>query len=239
MDTRRIIIYLIDQLIMAKILIIEDDLPLSQTLMNLLNRHHEAYHAISLSEAINKLKLQPFDLLIIDRQLPDGDGIEIIHYLQERSLSARTLILTQNKSLPDKIEGLEIGADEYLHKPFDYEELILRINHLLKIRKAKCSQVYRCGPITLDFDNRLVKIRDQEWNLRKKEAQILAYFIDRINQVVTREDLIYAIWSPEGKPNVNLRTIDVHLRRLRLRLGAYRHFLQSVHGSGYRFQLTP
>ena len=222
---------------MTRILIVEDDFSLGQTLMNLLGRHYETSYAPTLLTAKQKIDTYTFDVAIIDRCLPDGDGLDLVMHLAEQNFSTRTLLLTRKSTATDKVEGLQQGADDYLGKPFSFDELMLRVESLLTKSKNRPLTIYHCGPMTLFLETRRLQVCGEERLLRKKEAQVLAYFLSRINQVITREDLRHAIWGPEGRPDIDIRTIDVNCRRLRLRLGAYRHFLQSIHGTGYRLSI--
>ena len=216
---------------MFRVLIVEDDQMLMQQLKRLLEHAYSLTCASTLSEAYAQLEKKLFDIAVVDRVLPDGDGLELVTSLHDDSPGTKTLVLTHKSAIEDRIAGLQEGADEYLPKPFSADELLLRLQHLASIQHMETSEWQTVG--TLMYKRSTGEVFDDgiSKHLRPRELQILDCLARHRNQVVTRRTLISHIWGSTAEPSET--TLDVYLRRLRMLLGNSAKNIQTVRGFGY------
>ncbi len=215
-------------------LIVEDDSSLAQTLkVSLQKEGLRVVIAQNFKIAINLINQYKFDLVILDRLLPDGDGIDLVEELLDINHQTRVLMLTTKSETIHRIKGLKLGVDEYLSKPFSHQELMLRIKNLLAKQKIYLPEVISCGEIVL-FPKTCSLIVDGHWNkIRPRESQILACLIYHQGFVVTDEVLLDFVWGHTGNfPSHS--SISVYIRRIRMALGLKSSRLETVRGVGYR-----
>jgi len=178
------------------------------------------------------------DLIILDLMLPDSDGIEICKYLKsnENFNSIPIIMLTALSSEVDRILGLEIGADDYVTKPFSPRELVARVKAVLRRRTEKqLSSQIKIGDILLiDFNKYKVYVENKEINLTSTEFRILKILAQKRGWVFTRDQILYHLWGHDKA--VLDRTVDVHIKRLREKLGKAGKFIKSVRGVGYKIE---
>ena len=228
---------------LGNILLVEDEENLHEALK--LNLEMEGYSVTSAfdgNKALSNLENEYFDLIIMDIMLPELDGISVIERARILNIDTPILILSAKSTIPDKIIGLKKGADDYLTKPFDLEELMLRVDKL--IRKNKQLQMRETVSETYTFGNNHISFSAQEattWdnkklNLSKKESMLLKLLIENKNEVVTREKILQVVWGYNVYPNT--RTIDNFILNFRKYFErnsrSPRHF-HSVRGVGYKF----
>ena len=224
----------------ARILLVEDEPGLVMTLTDLLTA--EGYEVESATDGpsglAKALKLK-FDLMVLDVMLPGKSGLEVCRELRQQGNPIAVLMLTAKTQLYDRVVGLKLGADDYLTKPFEPPELLARIEALL--RRVKSDRPtplthFQFSNVEIDFDRGEVRKGGVEINLAAKELELLRYLIDRRGNVVSRDELLEAVW--EYQPGVSSRTIDVHVAWLRQKLEdnpqTPRH-IHTVRGVGYRF----
>ncbi len=217
-----------------RILIIEDDHSLSLLLLHCLGNHYLVHLAGSLAEAYRVLDKQKIDLVIIDRVLPDGDGLELVSYLHDNSFLTRSLILSHKSMLADRVDGLQTGADDYLGKPFGTSELLLRVKRLLEKEKISRTDMIETNTFKLDLQSGTVSAQQFNVQLRRREMQILAFLMRRRNQVVDRNSIIAGVWGAvTAQPTT--ASLDVYVRRIRLRLGKYASCVKTHRSYGYVF----
>jgi two-component system alkaline phosphatase synthesis response regulator PhoP len=180
-----------------------------------------------------------FDVLILDVMLPGPSGFEICHAARQNGFDGGILMLTARGQVRDRVQGLETGADDYLVKPFDSDELLARVNALLRrVNKEQLTPVARFefGSVLVDFVKPEVMRNGSPLSLAAKEMQLLKYLIDNRGQVVSRERLLSQVWSQQ--PFIGPRTVDVHIAWLRQKLEddpqSPKHIV-TVRGEGYRF----
>jgi two-component system, OmpR family, alkaline phosphatase synthesis response regulator PhoP len=224
----------------SRILLIEDEPGLVMTLSDLLTA--EGYQVESATDGVAGLAraaAEPFDLVILDVMLPGKNGFEVCRELRQRGSDCAILMLTARSQLTDRVVGLKLGADDYLTKPFEPPELAARIEALLRrVRREKLTPVvhFRFGNVEVDFEKGDVRKLGAPVNLAGKEMNLLRYLVDHRGKVVSREELLEAVW--EYQPGVSSRTIDVHVAWLRQKLEDSpqnpRH-IHTVRGVGYRF----
>jgi DNA-binding response OmpR family regulator len=219
---------------MKSILILEDDLSLAKTLSNILLKDiHLVKVAHSLEKAYSYLEKNNPDLVIADRVLPDGDGIELVKFLHNSSFKTKILILSTKNEIKNRVEGLQGGADDYLSKPFSTTELLLRVNSLLNKKKITSTNCLKFGPIKLHADDGIVELGGKKIKLRKKESEILNCLFTHQNQVVSRQKITNWAWGCSSEIPSHA-TIDVYIRRLRIILAKHAPIIQTVRGFGYK-----
>ena len=226
-----------------KILIIEDEPDIRKTLeYNISREGYEVISASSLSEGRQKLESASFSLLLLDLMLPDGSGLDLCRELkQDKSLSSMpVIILTAKDDEVDKVVGFELGADDYVTKPFSVRELILRVKAVLKRgeRKSDNMEVQRqFGELKIDVDSHEVFVNDEQVNLTALEFKLLRQLVDRRGRVQSRDQLLSDVWGYSS--DVTTRTVDTHIKRLREKLGDMGKYVQTIRGVGYKFTRTP
>ena len=178
--------------------------------------------------------LKAAEVVVLDWRLPDEPGVILLERMRERGLETPVLMLTARAEPKDKVEGLRRGADDYLAKPFLMEELLARLEALL--RRARPRRVIQRGPLVLDLDRLEVHLEGRTIPLTRREFELLAFLARRPGRVYTREELLEAVWGEYlGTP----RTVDQHILQLREKLGEdprSPRFLETVRGVGYRFR---
>ncbi len=220
-----------------RIALIEDDADLSYTIR--LNLEREGY-VVSMfengHEGLTAIQQGGFDFLILDLNLPDLDGFTICRELRRTAATAKLpiLILTARASEHDRITGLELGADDYLVKPFSVRELLARVAAILRRAKAPQvdSSVYDDGSLRIDGRTLRVYVNQDEVRLAKKELELLLMLVRNRPAVVSRDRILAEVWQMAD--DVETRTVDAHVRNLRKKIGKER--IHTVIGYGYRFE---
>lgn len=224
----------------SRILLVEDEPGIAMTVTDLLESEGYEIHTASDGHSGLKRALEDhFDVIILDVMLPGKDGIRVCRELREGGVVSAVLMLTAKTQVPDRVAGLKTGADDYLTKPFDPDELIARIEALLRrTRKNSPAPVLRFqfSNVAIDFEREEVFKDGVQITLAGKELQLLRYLIDNREKVISRDELLKNVW--EYQAAVASRTVDVHLAWLRQKLEPNpqtpRHF-HTVRGVGYRF----
>ena len=222
-----------------KILIIEDEPDIRKTLeYNISREGYEVISASSLSEGRQKLESASFTLLLLDLMLPDGSGLDLCRELkQDKSLSAMpVIILTAKDDEVDKLVGFELGADDYVTKPFSVKELILRIKAVIKRgdKKKDLVEVERqFGDLVIDVDSHEVHVDSKQIILTALEFRLLRELVDKRGRVQSRDQLLSEVWGYNSE--VTTRTVDTHIKRLREKLKEMGKHIQTIRGVGYRF----
>ncbi len=223
----------------ARIVLVEDEPGLVMTLSDLLGAEgYEVESATDGPAGLSKARKEKFDLIVLDVMLPGKSGLDVCRELRQQGSEVAVLMLTAKTQLYDRVAGLKIGADDYLTKPFEPPELLARIEALLRRVKPDVTSVtrFQFADVEIDFERGEVRKGDAEVNLAAKELDLLHYLIDHRGNVVSRDELLEAVW--EYQPGVSSRTIDVHVAWLRQKLEDTpqnpRH-IHTVRGVGYRF----
>ena len=223
---------------MIKILIVEDDPEISKMLQTLLTKnHYEVESAFSGTEAILLLKEESFDLILLDLMLPGLSGKEVLIKISEQ-FETPVICVSAKDDLNTKIEFIQSGADDYITKPFNNEELIVRIGAVLR-RSNKGSTnnnttVFKFKDLILDSENHSVSINDQYIELTVKEYSILELLITSPKKVFTKQNIFESIWSEEYV--VDERAVTVHVSNLRNKLNDGNKYIKTVWGIGYKMQ---
>jgi two-component system, OmpR family, alkaline phosphatase synthesis response regulator PhoP len=224
----------------SRILIVEDEPGILLVIADLLRAEHYAVETAAEGNAgLSRVTEQKFDLLILDVMLPGLNGFEICHAAREQGFDGAILMLTAKGQIRDRVHGLETGADDYLVKPFDPDELIARVNALLRrVHKEDLTPVmkFQFGNVMADFSQTEFFKNGKAITLAAKEAELLRFLVNHRGQILSREQILKQVWSEQQF--ITERTVDVHVSWLRQKLEdnpeSPRHIL-TVRGEGYRF----
>lgn len=225
------------------ILLVEDEINLAKTIqLNLELEGYSVKHASEGKQALQLFKSASFDLVLLDIMIPEIDGLTLCDLFRDQDKTIPILILSARSSQEDKIEGLKLGADDYLTKPFHLEELLLRVKNLLRRNGSLGStkkelQEFHFSDFSVNFQTyELIGLRQQKFSLNKKELLLLKLLIERKNEVVSRDEILEKIWDTDTMPTS--RTIDNYILAFRKyfeenpREPKYFH---SIRGVGYKF----
>jgi two-component system alkaline phosphatase synthesis response regulator PhoP len=224
----------------SRILIVEDEPGILLVIADLLRAEsHVVETAIEGKEGLRRATEEKFDLLILDVMLPGLNGFEICHAVRERGFDGAILMLTAKGQVRDRVHGLQTGADDYLVKPFNSDELVARVDALLRrVHKVDLTPVmkFQFGNVTADFSQMEFFKNGEPVSLAAKEAELLRLLINHRGQILTREQILKHVWSEQQF--ITERTVDVHIAWLRQKLEdtpeSPRHIL-TIRGEGYRF----
>lgn len=219
---------------MTRILLIEDDDGTAdEILLELAASGYEAERAGNLSIAGERARAAAFDLLILDRQLPDGEGLALLADLRAEGRRTPALVLSALGSLDDRVRGLRAGGDDYLPKPFALVELIARIEALLRRPDDSRETRLIAGPLDLDLLTGQATRAGRPLDLLPRELKLLDYMVRRAGSIVTRSMLLRDVWGYSFEPNSNV--VDVHMGRLRRKVDSEGEapLIRNVRGQGY------
>jgi len=214
-----------------KLLIVEDEIKIAKSLKSgLLQEGFVVDTAYDGKAGYDLALTEKYDLIILDLMLPEIPGEEICSNLRKNKINTPIIMLTAKGQLQDKLDGFAIGADDYLTKPFAFEELLARINAILKRPGDISENIYKYKNLTLNTRNFEVKKKGKIINLSKKEFQLLEYFMRRSGNIITKEDLISNVWDYDA--DILPNTVEVFINYLRKKLG--RDVIKTVRGFGYK-----
>ncbi len=227
-----------------QILIVEDEADLANTVA--FNLEQEGFRPKIVGTGAQALEQirggVPPDLVVLDLMLPDIAGTEVCRQLRQGAETRKVpvLMLTAKSDPIDRVVGFEVGADDYLTKPFSVRELVLRIRAILRRTEGAApvdAELLRFGILRLDTEGHRVWVEDEEVILTALEFRLLKTLVQRRGRVQTREVLLNHVWEMSG--DVTTRTVDTHVRRLRKKLGTASAYIETLRGVGYRFQSEP
>jgi two-component system phosphate regulon response regulator PhoB len=191
-------------------------------------------------EALERARTDSPALIVLDLMLPDISGFQVLEQLRadENMASVPVLMLTARREEADRIRGFTVGADDYLTKPFSPQELILRVNAILRrAQSGGKTDSIRAGPVLIDKLRHRVFVAEREIELTATEYKLLLLLAERKGRVQARTHLLAAVW--EAAPDIQTRTVDMHVQRLRAKLGPAGDLLETVRGFGYRLATEP
>jgi DNA-binding response OmpR family regulator len=219
----------------VKILVVEDAQKIARFLARALG---EEGYAVDLcgdgAQAVEQARRIHYDLLVLDWMLPGLDGLSVCRELRAAGSPTPILMLTARAETAERVLGLDAGADDYLTKPFDVEELLARVRALLR-RSAGIKEL-RCGPLRVDRESRQLHVEDRPVELTAREYGLLLHLIHHTDRVVSRAELLERVWQTSFDPGSNL--VEVQVSRLRDKLGEHARVLETVRGKGYRLRST-
>ena len=219
-----------------KALIVEDDAKVARFIARVLAEEGFVTDiCVSGADAVRQAGTLSYDVILLDWMLPDLDGLAVCRELRRGGLVTPILMLTARGELRERVLGLEAGADDYIVKPFEIDELLARIQAVL--RRTHGFGRMRVGALEIDRLSRQVTLAGQGLELTAREFAILLFMARQPDQVVARSELLSQVWSTQFDPGSNL--IDVHISRLREKLGAHAWMIDTVRGKGYRLRDTP
>ena len=218
---------------MSRILIVEDEARIASFLEKGLRANGFATEiAADGEEALTRVRIGSYDLVILDLGLPGRDGLEVLRDLRERHAGLPVVILTARDSVRDTVSGLEGGADDYMTKPFRFEELLARVRVRLRGERGTEPTVLRNGDIALDLRTRQLVAGAETIDLSAREFALAEVFFRHPGQVLSREQLLSQVWGYDFDPGSNV--VDVYVGYLRRKLGT--DSIVSVRGMGYRLE---
>jgi phosphate regulon transcriptional regulator PhoB len=222
----------------ARVLVVDDEPDLLELVrVNLASSGYAVETAASGSDALAALRRAPPDVMVLDLMLPDISGTELCARVRadQRLTGLPIIMLTAKSEEIDRVVGLELGADDYVTKPFSPRELALRVRAVLRRRApaGEDARVFEHGELRVDPDSHRASVGGREITLTAKEFQLLVALMGRPGRVMTRERLLDEVWGSDI--TVTSRTIDTHLKRLREKLGGAGDLIETVRGVGYRF----
>ncbi|MFC5406520.1 response regulator transcription factor [Cohnella soli] len=217
-----------------RILVVEDELDLQEGIADGLRIDGYAVDTCDNGEDAYELLYEvDYDLVVLDLNLPKWDGLEVLAKIRDEKPELKVLILSARSSVHDKVKGLDIGANDYLAKPFDFAELEARIRNLLRRKFVQESRMLTCGAIHVDLSKRVAVVHDMEVSLTKKEFALLEYFLLNKDRVVSQEELIEHVWDQHADSFSG--AIRVHIATLRKKLKAIINYdpIGTKIGEGY------
>ena len=219
---------------MFNILVVEDDKNLRKLVTTYLQRNkYNTYEATNGEEALNVLDQSYIDLIVSDIMMPKMDGYELIKSLREAKYDVPILIITAKSEIEDKKEGFLLGADDYMVKPIDIEEMLLRIQVLLRRSKSASEKKIQIGDLLLNYNQLSVIKKYKVYNLAQKEFYLLYKLLSTPNTIFTRQELIEEVWGLES--DSDYRTVDVHIKRIREKMKDVDEFeIVTIRGIGYK-----
>jgi DNA-binding response OmpR family regulator len=223
-----------------RVLLVEDQPEMVAALRVALGRHNMVVdHAPDLSEAEAIAAAGNYDAIVLDRQLPDGDGLSLIPKLRSGGNTVPVLVLTARGDLADRVAGLDHGADDYLGKPFAFEELLARLRALLRRPANVQADIVRMGRISFDFTHREASVDDQPLEMPRRELLVLEALLNRMGRMVQRSVLMEAVYGLDDEVQPN--ALDTHISRLRRRLTDANAgvTINGVRGVGYLLREMP
>jgi two-component system phosphate regulon response regulator PhoB len=227
-----------------KVHVIEDEPDIRKTLeYNLTREGFEVYGCGSIKEAKKLIENPNFSIILLDLMLPDGSGLDLCREVKSDSTTQDIpiIILTAKDDEVDKVVGFELGADDYVTKPFSVRELILRVKAILKRNNKTVSTPLEInrnfGSLKMDIESHEVFIDDEEVVLTALEFKLLNQLVERRGRVQTRDQLLSDVWGYSA--DITTRTVDTHIKRLREKLGTMGKYVQTIRGVGYKFSRTP
>jgi len=222
------------------ILVVEDEEAIREGLIDVLIYHgYGVNSAASGPEGLKLAQSGKFDLILLDIMLPGMDGYEICNRIREDDRDQPIIMLTAKTSDDEIVQGLKLGADDYVAKPFSIQQLILRIEAVLRRSKTGIEQAktIQLNDLRIDTDNLNGKIGDQELSFTKREIELLAYLAQNPDRPVPREELLLKVWGYAKNLEIETRTVDIHIAKLRRKIEADpkkpKHLI-TVRGAGYR-----
>jgi DNA-binding response OmpR family regulator len=224
-----------------RVLLIEDDGDIAEAISYQLSKVGLSVKVARTGEEGLEAVRKGVDLVLLDLNLPGMDGLEVCRMIRRQTTTAHIpiIIVSARADEVDRVLGLEMGADDYLVKPFSLKELAARCRVALRRSDGGSEPVrgYRDQNFEIEFDSFLLRYKGEEIRLTQKEFEIFRYLVERAGRVLTRERLLERVWGYEA--DVDARSIDAHIRRLRRKLGAARDHIETIVGIGYRFVKEP
>jgi DNA-binding response OmpR family regulator len=222
-----------------KILIIEDEAALAQSISEYLSgENYLCETASTFGEAMSKIETFDYDCILLDIMLPDGNGLTILEELKKQQKQDGVIIISAKNALDDKIEGLKLGADDYLTKPFHLSELMARVYSIIRRKQFSSSNVVKQNELQIDLLAKTVAVNDNIISLTKKEFDLLIYFIGNKNKVISKSTLAENLSGDFADMLDNHDFVYAHVKNLKKKLydAGCGHYFKTVYGTGYKWE---
>ena len=223
-----------------KVLIIEDERTLAREMKLFLEKaFYLCDTAFTVAQARQLVVENEYDFLLLDLGLPDGDGLDLLNDTKKMCPNASYVILTARGKLEDRIKGLDLGADDYLAKPFSLLELQSRMHAITRRKSGNNDPMLELGDFNIDLNKRAVRFEKDEIELSRKEFDLLSYMVLHKNRPLTRMQLSEHIWGNFSDDDYDSNYIDVHIKNIRKKMAAYApvDWLQTLRGIGYKIKM--
>jgi DNA-binding response OmpR family regulator len=224
-----------------KLLIVEDEYSLKQSMIEYLSASSYLCESSSnYQDALEKIELYDYDCIILDIMLPDGSGLDLLKNLKENNKTDGIIIISAKGELDDKINGIEMGADDYLAKPFHLSELAVRVAAIIRRKSFQGKSNIILGNILIDIKGKRVTVDDKELDLTQKEYQLLIYLAINKNRVLSKNAIAQHLWGDDMDFPDNFDFIYAHIKNLRKKLVAAgsEDCIRSIYGEGYKMQIA-
>jgi len=222
----------------VKVLIVEDNIELSKNIESYLSKEGSICEtAFTYNQAIDKIISFNYDVIILDLMLPDGNGLDVLKTLKKELSEAGVLIASAKNSLADKLEGLDLGADDYITKPYHLSELNARIKAIYRRKNFKNQKFIDCNEIKINTDACEVFVSDKQLELTKKEYELLIYFIANQNRVITKQSIAEHLWGDHADFYDSFDFVYQHIKNLRKKImsAGGGDYINTIYGMGYKF----
>ena len=221
-----------------KLLIVEDEVSMQKSIEAYFTKSGYVCEIVGTQKsAEEKVMLYDYDCIILDITLPDGNGLRILEQVKKRKSKTGVIILSAKNSIDDKVDGLNLGADDYLAKPFHFTELNARVSAIVRRLKFEGNQQIEIGNIFFQLDAQKVFIAGKELILKKKEYELLLFFVSNMDRVISKSSLAEHIWGDNSDRNDSFDFLYSQIKNLRKRLNEYQceYNIQAIYGLGYKF----
>ena len=216
-----------------RILLVEDEKGVANFIKKgLEEEHYTIDHGVDAEEGLSLVDANEYDMIILDIMLPNMSGIELCREIRKKGIQSPVMMLTARDTIDDKVTGLDSGADDYMTKPFSFDEFLARVRALLRRKQDKQTELI-CGELKIDALGHRAFVSGREILLRPKEYAILVYLLRNRGRVLSRTQILENVWGYDFNPNTNI--VDVHIKSLRERLNEVNNLnlIRSVRGVGY------
>ena len=223
-----------------KILIVEDEKELAQDIVKYLSgQNYVCEVAENYNQATDKIAVYQYDCILLDLMLPDGNGLALLEQLKRENRQDGVIIISAKNSIENKVKGLQIGADDYLAKPFHHSELSARIHSLIRRKQFNSSNIVQQNEITIDLLGKTVKVNDIEISLTKKEIDLLLFFIGNKNRVISKSALAEHLSGDIADMFDNHDFVYAHVKNLKKKLteAGYNNYIKTIYGTGYKWEI--
>lgn len=220
-----------------KLLIIEDEKELAASIASYLkNENYTCEVASNFKQALDKIETSDYECIALDITLPGGSGMQLLKELKNNKKTDGVIIISAKNSIEDRINGLRLGADDYLVKPFHLSELAARINAIIRRKMHSGNNVIRFNEISIDTLAKEVKVKEDPVELTRKEYELLVYFLSNQRKVISKNALISHLWSQEMGTGESADIIYTHIKNLRKKLSekGCGDYIRSLYGMGYK-----
>jgi DNA-binding response OmpR family regulator len=223
-----------------QILIVEDELPLMESMVSYLEMEgFKCEQATSYHAGLCSIDKHDYICMLIDLNLPDGDGLDLVRLVRQNPSTSGIIIISARNALEERVKGLELGADDYLVKPFHLSELVARIQSVARRTRTQGEEILKFGVIRVMPEERTCFVNDEQIELTRKEHELLLYLMANRNRVITKESIADFLWGEYGGGYGSYDFVYTHLKNLRRKLvdAGSPDYIQNIYGVGYKFTL--